>query len=140
MNKIIITTLVLIAAATLARAQEDVQLQLGDTLYFANGEGDSYTYIDYYQKTRFEKEKVDFDSLYNWEFYNTFFGTGDFDVTRMPKSMKGRYGIIKHFMAVQDDAGKDRNVVIVMIENGVSAAYIVEEAFLNEEVLYAPKQ
>jgi hypothetical protein len=43
-------------------------------------------------------------------------------------------------MAGQDAEGNNVNIIIAMIENGVSAAYIMEDAFIHEEVLYAPKQ
>ena len=99
------------------------------------------TFIDYYKKTRFETDDtISLNDLYNWDFYNTFFNTGDFDVSRLPCSMKGRYGIIKHIMTITDDKGENHTVVIAMIENNSSAAYIMEEAFLNDELLYAPKQ
>ena len=43
-------------------------------------------------------------------------------------------------MKIIDEKGKNYTVVIAMIENNSSAAYITEDAFLNDEILYAPKQ
>ena len=43
-------------------------------------------------------------------------------------------------MAVIDDTGIEYTVIVAMIENGVSAAYMLGDAFMTEEVLYAPKQ
>ena len=137
-----LTLLVIIFLSFNSSAQEnEVEIRVQDTLYFNQCNTDSYQFIDYYKKTRFETEDtISLNDLYNWDFYNTFFNTGDFDVSRLPCSMKGRYGIIKHIMTITDDKGENHTVVIAMIENNSSAAYITEEAFLNDELLYAPKQ
>lgn len=137
-----LTLLVIIFLSFTSLAQEnEVEIRVQDTLYFDQCNTDSYQFIDYYKKTRFETEDtISLNDLYNWDFYNTFFNTGDFDVSRLPCSMKGRYGIIKHIMTITDDKGENHTVVIAMIENNSSAAYITEEAFLNDELLYAPKQ
>jgi hypothetical protein len=137
-----LTLLVIIFLSFTSSAQEnEVEIRVQDTLYFDQCNTDSYQFIDYYKKTRFETEDtISLNDLYNWDFYNTFFNTGDFDVSRLPCSMKGRYGIIKHIMTITDDKGENHTVVIAMIENNSSAAYITEEAFLNDELLYAPKQ
>lgn len=137
-----LTLLVIIFLSFNSLAQKnEVEIRVQDTLYFDQCNTDSYQFIDYYKKTRFETEDtISLNDLYNWDFYNTFFNTGDFDVSRLPCSMKGRYGIIKHIMTITDDKGENHTVVIAMIENNSSAAYITEEAFLNDELLYAPKQ
>lgn len=137
-----LTLLVIIFMSFNSSAQEnEVEISVQDTLYFDQCNTDSYQFIDYYKKTRFETDDtISLNDLYNWDFYNTFFNTGDFDVSRLPCSMKGRYGIIKHIMTITDDKGENHTVVIAMIENNSSAAYIMEEAFLNDELLYAPKQ
>lgn len=137
-----LTLLVIIFMSFNSSAQEnEVEIRVQDTLYFDQCNTDSYQFIDYYKKTRFETEDtISLNDLYNWDFYNTFFNTGDFDVSRLPCSMKGHYGIIKHIMTITDDKGENHTVVIAMIENNSSAAYITEEAFLNDELLYAPKQ
>ena len=137
-----LTLLVIIFLSFNSLAQKnEVEIRVQDTLYFDQCNADSYQFIDYYKKTRFETEDtISLNDLYNWDFYNTFFNTGDFDVSRLPCSMKGRYGIIKHIMTITDDKGENHTVVIAMIENNSSAAYITEEAFLNDELLYAPKQ
>jgi hypothetical protein len=138
--KINTTLLLILSCFTLsANAQsQDVEIQIGDTLYFDVCEGDSYTFIDYYKKTRFEKDTLDTDTISGWEFYNTFFKTGDFDVTRMPCKLKGQYGIINHIMISEVD-DVEKMVVIAVIEKGVSIAYIMEESFSLGEVTYAPK-
>lgn len=137
-----LTLLVIIFLSFNSSAQEnEVEIRVQDTLYFDQCNTNSYQFIDYYKKTRFETEDtISLNDLYNWDFYNTFFNTGDFDVSRLPCSMKGRYGIIKHIMTITDDKGENHTVVIAMIENNSSAAYIMEEAFLNDELLYASKQ
>ncbi|MFY0643312.1 MAG: hypothetical protein JXR19_02480 [Bacteroidia bacterium] len=124
---------------SLIYAQEEHELQFGDTLYFGACHSEAYTYMDLYVKTRFEKDSISYDSLFEWEFYNRFFNTGDFDVSRMPCSYSGKYGVIKHMMAIETDQGDVINVVVAMILDGKSVAYIVEEAFINEEVLLAPQ-
>lgn len=116
--------------------QEEVVLKFGDTLQFNECNGTGYKYIDLYVKTRFEKDSASMDSLFDWEFYNAFFNTGDFDVSRLPCSYQGRYGIIKHMMAIEGEHDDVYNVIIVMIEDGKSAAYIIEDAFTHEEVIY----
>ena len=121
-------------------AQEEVEIKIQDTLYFNECNSISYKYIDYYKKTRFEeKDTNDLTDMYNWDFYNAFFSTGDFDVSRLPCSMKGKYGIIKHIMSIHSEHNISKTVVIAMIENNISAAYITENAFLNDELIYAPK-
>lgn len=119
---------------------EEVQLSIGDTLFFDNCNGENYQYIDFYKKTRFEGDKVDYDTLNGEEFYAHFFNTGDFDVTRLPCSFKNSYGTIKHMMTVDVQDGQRRNIIVLMVENGVTAAHVVEEAFINEEVLYVPRR
>jgi hypothetical protein len=135
----IIALLILSCCGPLANAQsENVEIQIGDTLYFDACEGDSYTYIDYYKKTRFEKDTLDTDTISGWEFYKAFFETGDFDITRMPCELKGKYGIINHIM-ISEVNDTEKMVVIAVIAKGVSIAYIMEESFSLGEVTYAPK-
>ena len=123
-----------------ANGQEEVELRINDTLYFDVCNGENFTYIDYYKKSRFENDSVDFDTTEGWFFYNTYFDSGDFDVSRMPCSLSGSFGIIKHMMEVTDQEGNQQTVVIVLIDHGNAAAYIVADAFLSEEILYAPKR
>ena len=131
----------ILAGSLTCTAQEEATLQIGDTLYFDVCSETNYKYIDYFKKTRFEKDTIQSDTLTGWNFYNRFFDTGDFDVKRMPCSFSGGYGIIKHFLSVESKTdGLPQTVVIVSIELGVSAAYITEAAFINEEILYAPRQ
>ncbi len=132
--------LIIFFSSTFVFAQEEVEIQYGDTLYFGQCEAEAYTYIDYYNKTRFELDSISFDTINGWDFYNRFFNTGDFDVSRLPKSFQGTYGIVKHMMSIENSEGDWINVVIVMIQDGKSAAYIVEEAFIEEEVIFAPAQ
>ena len=131
---------IIFCSSTLAFAQEEVEIQFGDTLYFGQCDAEAYTYIDFYSKTRFELDSISYDSINGWDFYNRFFNTGDFDVSRLPKSFEGAYGIVKHMMSIESTEGVWINIVIVMIEDGKSAAYIVEDAFIEEEVIFAPAQ
>jgi aryl carrier-like protein len=130
----------------LTHAQNEAELSVGDTLIFDGCDSISFKYIDLYVKTRFEEGKaIDFDTLNEWAFYDAFFNTGDFDVTRLPCSYEGRSAVIKHMFAAEvptEDGGipKIMTVVIAMIDKGKSAAYIIEEAFYNEEVLFVPKE
>ena len=140
LNKITLI-LTLFSTFTMLAQQEEVEIKIQDTLYFNQCNSTSYQYIDYYKKTRFEeKDTVDLTYIYNWDFYNTFFSTGDFDVSRLPCSMNGKYGIIKHIMSISNEKNKSQTVVIAMIENNISAAYNTEKAFLNDELIYAPKK
>ncbi|MBR9861120.1 hypothetical protein GYB22_10320 [bacterium] len=128
----------------LAQAQdtelEEHELHIGDTLYFTGCEGSSFEYIDLYVKTRFAIDSISYDTLNGWDFYNRFFPTGDFDMSRLPCEYEGRYGIIKHMMSVEDADGIWHNIVIAMIVDGTSVAYIVEDAFIEGEVLFSPAQ
>lgn len=127
-------------STALAQYEQEIQIKLHDTIYFDKCNGEIFDYIDLYKKTRFESDTIDFDSLDGTAFYDAFFNTGDFDVARLPCSYSGSYGVIKHIMGIIDDEGNNRTVIIAMIENGVSAAYLIDDAFMTEEVLYAPKR
>ena len=140
MRRILNLVLIMFAVFSYANAQEDVDISINDTLYFDVCDGESFKYIDYYKKSRFENDSVDFDTTQGWFFYNTYFDSGDFDVSRMPCSLSGSYGIIKHMMTATDPEGNQQTVVIVLIDHGNAAAYIIEQAFMSEEILYAPKQ
>lgn len=133
--------LTLFTGATALAQQNEVEIKIQDTLFFNECNTDTYQFIDYYKKTRFDpNDTIDLTQLYNWDFYNSFFNTGDFDVSRLPCSMKGQYGVIKHIMRITDEKNNNHTIVITMIENNVSAAYITEGAFLNDELIYAPKK
>ncbi len=142
MRKIVFGILCLIGLSVYA--QQDAEIVVGDTLYFAECNGDSYQYMDLYKKSRIDpNDTFNYDELNNWDFYNTFFALGDFDVKRLPCAYKGKYGVIKHIMAMEKPAGGEeppimQTVVIVMIEQGLSAAYIIEEAFAGGEIALAP--
>lgn len=133
--------ILLIATLTLnLYAQEEAEIQIGDTLYFTACEGSNYQYIDLYVKTRFEKDSISYDSINGWEFYNRFFNTGDFDVSRMSCDYEGKYGIVKHMMAIEDESGNWHNIVYAMVVDGSSVAYLIEDAFIEGEVLFSPAE
>lgn len=137
MRMLTIALLFVLNGTVLAQEENEVELQIGDTLYFSTCTGQAYQYMDLYVKTRFELDSISYDSLNGWEFYNRFFNKGDFDVKRMPCSYQDRYGIIKHMFAITDEMGEVHNIIIAMIRDGSSAAYIVEQAF-EEELIFAP--
>ena len=124
---------------SMSYGQSEVELAIGDTLYFAECNSEAYEYIDLYVKTRFELDSISYDSLNGWEFFNRFFNTGDFDVSRLPCQYQGQYGIIKHMMAVETESGDYLNVIVVMIRDGSSVGYVTEYAF-EDEVIYASKE
>jgi hypothetical protein len=139
MRELVFTTLILVAAlATKAQTQEAV-IELGDTLYFEQCTSTDYTYIDYYQKTRFEEDKFLADTATGINYYKGFFDTGDFDVHRMPCSMKGSYGIVKYMMQLKLEKIGAQVVFIAEIEPGKKAAYVLELAFTSGEVRWSPK-
>ena len=132
-------TIFLLSTATVANAQtQEVVLEIGDTLYFDQCIGDNYAYIDYFQKTRFEEDKLLHDTATGIRYYKAFFDTGDFDVHRMPSNMKGRYGLIKHMMQVKLEEIGTQAVFIAEIEKGRTAAYVLELAFSQGEVIWSP--
>ncbi|MBT8326075.1 MAG: hypothetical protein KJP21_00040, partial [Bacteroidia bacterium] len=60
-------------------SQSEAEISIGDTLVFYGCSGESFKYIDLYKKTRIEVEGINYDTMSEWTFYNTFFETGDFD-------------------------------------------------------------
>ncbi|MBT6235875.1 MAG: hypothetical protein HOI49_07290 [Bacteroidetes bacterium] len=138
MKKILSIICLMIGTLAASGQAQEVVIEIGDTIYFDEYKGDNYTYIDYYKKTRFETDKPLSDTATGWNFYNTFFNTGDFDVHRMSSTMKGKYGILKHIMAVQLEGGGTQMVFIAEVDKGKSAAYIVEPAFLTGEIVWSP--
>ena len=137
----VIQLVVLIIPAMVALAQQESELQVGDTLFFGNCNAETYTYIDRYKKSRIEEaDTADYSQLEFWDFYNTFFELGDFDVSRMACDKKDDFCIIKHMMMLSAEQSEPVTVVIGLMSNGLSAAYITEDAFINEEVLLAPQQ
>ena len=120
---------------------DEIEIRIQDTVYFNSCNTETYQYIDFYKKTRFEENDThDLATLYQWEFYNTFFNTGDFDVSRMPCSLAGKFGIIKHIMQIASDDQIYKTVIIALVDSNTSAAYITEEAFINDELTYVPKE
>lgn len=138
MKELAITTLLLFTAILADAQAQEVVLELGDTLYFDQCSGDNYTYIDYFEKTRFEADPLRQDTATEANYYTNFFDTGDFDVHRMPCNMKGKYGIIKHMMQVELKEIGTQAVFIAEIEKGKTAAYVIELAFSRGEVIWSP--
>lgn len=135
-----IVTILLVLFTFNCFAQNEAEISIGDTLVFYGCSGESFQYIDLYKKTRVEVDSINYDTMFEWTFYNTFFETGDFDVTRLPCSYEGKRGIIKHMMLLETEDGMGQTVVIAKIEDELSAAYIIEDAFINEEIIYIPKE
>ena len=119
-------------------AQDEAEIQIGDTIYFGECTGENYNYIDLYVKTRFELDSISYDTITEWAFYNRFFTTGDFSASRLPCSYAGQHAVIKHMMSVEDENGVWHNVVMAMIIDGSSVAYIIEEAFMEGEIVLDP--
>lgn len=141
MNKIkqvLLVILTLSCFMAVAQQEEEVSLQWGDTLYFGDCNGESYTYIDFYLKTRFEHDTIDFDTINGFRYFDKFTATGDFDVSRLSCRYAGQYAVIKHIMALPQEDGKVINVILGMVENGVSMVYLLEDAFIKGEVLVSP--
>jgi hypothetical protein len=137
MRNILLFSLIAFSQICFAQAEE-AEIKIGDTLYFGKCEAESFQYIDLYVKTRFEKDSISYDSLNEWAFYNRFFGTGDFDVSRLPCSYSGKYGIVKHIMSIEDAEGEWHTIVLAMIVDGKSVAYIIESAFIEGEIIHEP--
>lgn len=131
---------ILATIISVSLSAQDVEIGIGDTLYLSECQSDNFKYIDFYKKSRIEEgDTFRYDTLMFWDFYNSFFKLGDFDVSRMPCSKSGKYSIIRHMMAITDDEGNSQTVIIALFPDQKSAAYITEAAFINEEVIYAPK-
>lgn len=144
MRKLFILIITLLSFGV--QAQQYAEIEVGDTLYFAPCNGESYQYMDLYKKSRIDpRDTFNYDVLNDWEFYNTFFEFGDFDVSRVPCEYQYNFGIIKHIMAVEipDSTASTpptQTIVIVMIEYGLSAAYLVENAFSEGEVYVSKRK
>ena len=138
MKEIAITVFILFTAIAADAQTQEMVLEIGDTLYFDQCTGENYTYIDYFQKTRFEGDPLRQDTATGMNYYTIFFDTGDFDVHRMPCNMEGKYGIIKHMMQVELEEIGTQAVFIAEIEKGKTAAYVLELAFSHGEVIWSP--
>lgn len=115
-------------------AQEERDLQIGDILEFAPQTAETYTYIDLYVKTRHVNHELTYDSLTGDGFYEYFFHTGDFDVSRLPASYQGKRAKIASFRLVSDESGNTRTIVLAIIEADREVVWLEADAFMKEEV------
>ncbi len=144
MTKIIGGFFLMILSFQLFAQQQEAEIQVQDTLFFSDCNGSSFKYIDFYKKSRIEEgDTFNYDTLFFWDFYNTFFELGDFDVSRLPCSFKNDFAIVKHIMALKPTDGSSeepKTIVIAMFPDKISAAYIIEDAFVEGEIIFVPKK
>ena len=136
MKSVIYMILVLFSLPVMA--QDEAEIHIGDTVYFGECSGSNFSYVDLYVKTRFEQDSISYDTINEWAFYNRFFNTGDFNVSRLPCEYEGKSAVIKHMMSIEDENGQWHSVIIAMIVDGSSAAWITEDAFAEGEVMLTP--
>lgn len=132
-RKLLILT-ALIGCGLSGYTQEETDLKVGDVLEFAPQKNENYSFIDLYVKTRQAPHDLSYDSLTGDGFYEYFFHTGDFDVSRLPSSYQGKRAKIAAFRLVSDESGNTRTIVLAVITPDKEVVWLEAEAFVNEEV------
>lgn len=115
--------------------ESEQEIGIGDSLFFVNCSGDHFEYMDLYTKTRFEKDSLVFDSTNGVGFYQSFFSTGDFDVSRLPCEYDNTYGLVVSIIQLQDDKGNVQNVTFVVLEKWKTVVWVTEKAYEAEVIL-----
>lgn len=129
--------LFLLTTVSIAFAQQEKNIEIGDTVFFAQTDSANFEYIDIFKKTRCALGFPNFWPFESEEFYQKFYLTGDFDASRMPASYAGSWAVIKHIVMIPDEYEKKQNnlMVIALLPDGKSTAHITEKAFESGEVL-----
>lgn len=135
MKRVFLLMFCLSGWALTSNAQDNKELEIGDTLYFATCRGDQFVFIDLYTKTRWEKTDLTYNKEDGTGFYEYFFKTGDFDINRMPCSYKGKYGTVTAIQVISEEGKAPRTILFVTIEDNVKVAWVeAESAFESGEV------
>ena len=120
---------------------ENATISYGDTVFFGPCSGTHFEYMDYHVKTRFSEEQKSFEDIDGPQFYNEYFLTGDFDASRMPCELSGKFGIVKHISATEETEDQPFSaIIIVMIEDGKTTGNIIPQAFESGEAILVPKK
>jgi hypothetical protein len=119
------------------KAQQEKNIEIGDTVFFAEITTENFEYIDLFKKTRCALNFPDFFQFESEEFYQKFYLTGDFDASRMPAEYANTWAVIKHIALFPDEMEDQQNklIVIALLPDGKSTAHITEKAFEEGEVL-----
>ena len=89
-------------------------VQVGDSVFIAPCPGSGFSYIQFYQKTRFTNPTATYDKATGDDFYEYFFLDGDFDVKPLPCAYGGKkYRIISIRTLVDKTTGADRPVMFL---------------------------
>lgn len=67
-----------------------VQLAVGDSMEIGTCSGEFFTHLDYFRKTRWAGGEEAYDTATGEGFYHSFFSSGDFNATELPKSFSGK--------------------------------------------------
>lgn len=68
----------------------EVEISRGDTLQIGKANTGVFEHLDMYRKTRWAGNEPAYDTATGNGFFQSFFATGDFDVTELPKAYAGR--------------------------------------------------
>ena len=89
-------------------------VNVGDSVFISKCVGQGYKYIQFYQKTRFTNPNATYNHETGDDFYEFFFGDGDFDVKYLPCEYgEKKYKIISIRVLVDKETGKDRPVMFL---------------------------
>ena len=95
-------------------ADSSRSVQVGDSVMIAACPARGYTYLQYYQKTRFTNINATYNKTTGEDFYEYFFLDGDFDAKALPSSYGGeKYRIISIRTMVDKNTGADRPVMFL---------------------------
>lgn len=95
-------------------ADSSRSVQVGDSVMISVCPAKGYTYLQYYQKTRFTNINATYNKTTGEDFYEYFFLDGDFDAKALPCSYGGKkYRIISIRTMVDKNTGADRPVMFL---------------------------
>lgn len=97
-------------------------VQVNDSIFIGDCPKTGYTYVQYYQKTRFPNPNAQYNKVTGDDFYEYFFLDGDFDVKPLPCLYANKaYRIISIRTLVDKKTGADRPVMFLEIGNNTVA-------------------
>lgn len=95
-------------------ADSSRSVQVGDSVMISVCPAKGYTYLQYYQKTRFTNINATYNKTTGEDFYEYFFLDGDFDAKALPCTYGGKkYRIISIRTMVDKNTGADRPVMFL---------------------------
>jgi hypothetical protein len=97
---------------TVAKAGEEVELKVGDSMEIGVCKGAYFEHLDYFRKTRWSGDTSAYDTATGEGFYKSFFTTGDFDARELPASFSGRrFAILGMEVLMNKNTDKEMGVL-----------------------------